>query len=651
MFSRKFAKTILPIFLVLTIIWAMFGIAMASEALETAVESETKNDLLPTVGDEETLIKILMERGIIFENITTNMSDGDIIILDIPHPLEIIDDLIPMGYIPDEPEDYSLTNEQVAGVNEGDVVKTDGKFIYALSPYGKLRIVETNGPQLNIASTILIDTYDESTEFYLIGDDRLVIIGLKRVYNSSLPMPNLDVMENSNLSIDNESPLAWYNSRAFTVLHIYDISDRYVPTEIRQISMEGNTISTRVIDDIIYLVTNRKINQISQDRANRSPSIYPYMYDTLISENYCPLPFDSIYYTPDSNDGSYLLVGALDVYGDDPYEPSAYLGFGKDLYMSRNAKYVINDGYKYMLDPVTGANNRTSITDVMRFGIDGTSINYSGAGFAIGYPLNQYSMDEYNGYFRIATTTWFSGSFVTVLNVETMETVGCSEALAPGEEMKSMRFMGDMAYLVTFMETDPLFTIDLSDPYNPTVLGELKIPGFSQYLHPVGDGLLIGIGRDDEERISRDSSGNETVTGFRQVGLKVSLFYVRDPFDPKEIDKISLGWGTAFVSSNPKSLMTDPNRGLYGFLMKNWKDSNFGAFLINVEDEKLNMVVTLDTTFINSKYSYNNHYDYYLYNSYNRLCYIGNYLYLVSERGIIVYDYNTYENLRTLVFY
>jgi uncharacterized secreted protein with C-terminal beta-propeller domain len=249
-------------------------------------------------------------------------------------------------------------------------------------------------------------------------------------------------------------------------------------------------------------------------------------------------------------------------------------------------------------------------------------------------------MDEYKGFFRIATTNWEKGTYVTVLKTSDMQTVGRTEPLAPGERMQSMRFVGDMGYVVTFRNMDPLFTIDLSDPYKPKVMGELKIPGFSQYLHPVGDGLMLGIGRDVQVTYTRDAAGTERIVGAIDVGLKASLFDVRNPFDPKEIDTLALGEGWTEVGSNPRALMCDASRGLYGFMMERNDNNGYwvcDALLLCVVEGKLSIGATLKPGGSLSQYG-------------SRLCFIGNSLYIAHESGIIVYDYNSYIKLGSISF-
>ena len=623
---------------------------------KTLVNEINEAEALPVVGDRVTLLKLLLERGALYDNSAQNKKAQDGFRND---AWDVVDDSMAMplhppampgaaGSLPDEAAEaaggsiHSQTNEQVVGVSEGDIVKTDGQYIYAASSYSNsLRIIRADGSEMKAVSTINYDGY-WSSEFYLIGNDRLAVIGSEHVpYNQRLIDDDRPIAapDQPQPAISYDYYYGWYGSN-FTVLVIYDISDRSAPVELRRVSMDGYIISTRVIDDIVYMVTNKYIWNVPYNRAD-SASILPYCRDTAAGENYEPFDFDRIFYIPDTNDTSYLLIGAVNVYENEPFEPTAYLGAGNSLYMSRNAMYVtvhrwvqdiINDRFDRIWSP------SSTKTEIFRFAVSGTDINYTGKGIVDGSPINQYSMDEHNGYFRIATTDWREGTYVTVLRASDMNIVGRTDPLAPGEQMQSMRFMGDMGYVVTFENVDPLFTIDLADPYDPKMLGELKIPGFSQYLHPVGNGLLLGIGRDTQEIYTRDASGKETVIGFRDIGLKVSLFDVKDPYDPKEVDVLTLGEGWTEVSHNPRALMCDGTRNLYGFTMNNWNSGRnraTEALLLRVENERVTIASYLDPGVNFDTYD-------------SRLCFIGDTLYLVHNTGITAFDYYSFVKLDSI---
>jgi len=170
-------------------------------------------------------------------------------------------------------------------------------------------------------------------------------------------------------------------------------------------------------------------------------------------------------------------------------------------------------------------------TNIHKISIKDGDIKYVANGLVPGYVLNQFSMDEYNGFFRIATSNGQSNN-VYVLG-EDLDVVGKLEGLAPGENLHSARFMGNRCYLVTFKKVDPLFVIDLENPESPQVLGKLKIPGYSDYLHPYDETHLIGVGKETVEAENGDFAWYQ--------GIKIALFDVSNVSQPKELYKIVIG--------------------------------------------------------------------------------------------------------------
>jgi inhibitor of cysteine peptidase len=224
-------------------------------------------------------------------------------------------------------------------------------------------------------------------------------------------------------------------------------------------------------------------------------------------------------------------------------------------------------------------------TSVYKISIDRMRISYSGSGQVPGRLLNQFSMDEHKGFFRVATTTgnmWSETSLnhLYVLD-ERLRVVGSVEDIAPTERIYSARFLGDKAYMVTFREVDPFFVIDLSNPRSPEVLGELKIPGYSTYLHPYSDDLIIGIGKEVVESEFADPwSGTRRPVALEQ-GVKLSLFDVSDFSNPKEISKIEIGGrGTNSIALyEHKAFLFDKEKGLLVIPISEWEgDSQNSEF-------------------------------------------------------------------------
>jgi uncharacterized secreted protein with C-terminal beta-propeller domain len=625
----------------------------------TVVQTELEGaETLPAVGNRATLLRLLKDRGAIYEESLAerfgfkNSRGVDLELSEMtndaamPAPQSApeapgggADDGTLYSNLSGDPDIFSETNEQVEGVSEGDVVKTDGKYLYSLRD-NILRIIAVDKGDMEVVGTISF-TDAWGAEFYLLGDT-IAVISQKQIYDPPAASARIE-------------PYYWdyWNYRNVTVLNVYDITDRTDPKEARRVEMDGWNVSSRVVGRTVYLVTNKHVHAPA-GRADTSV-IMPHCFDTLDGrEEARVLDYDDIYYIPGTLDASYLMIGAVDLDKSDPFEPQAYLGAGSTLYMSRNAIYVAQQRWVYEEIDGTGGDavdrwaggwwgGSKCYTDILRFAVSGTEIAYTGTAEAEGWMINQYSMDEHDGFFRVATTQWGIGTAVTVFDGK-MEQTGRTPWLEPNEQMQSMRFMGNMGYVVTFENTDPLFTIDLSNPYDPRVLGELKIPGFSQYLHPVGPGLLMGIGRDTDEIY--DDFGN--VVGFTDTGLKISLFDVSNPRDPKEVNVLRLGNGWAEVGHNPRALMCDPARGLYGFTMDRWgyTDENrwdsywnsFSAVLVKVENGKLSLEKEIDAGR-----------DFY-YGWGSRLAFIGNTLYFIHGQGVWAYDYTTYEQIGGLTW-
>ena len=270
----------------------------------------------------------------------------------------------------------------------------------------------------------------------------------------------------------------------------------------------------------------------------------------------------------------------------------------------------------------------------------------AGSGRVKVHLLNQFSKEEYEGNLRVATTVWEEGNNLFVLD-GSLNVIGSVTGLAKGETIYSVRFMGDKGYIVTFRTMDPLFVFDLSDPRAPKVTGELKMPGFSNYLHPIGDGLILGIGMETRELIERDAEGNETPVGFRQGGLKISLFDVSDMGKPREITNLVIGESGSYSEAlyNHKTVMVDETSQRIAFdayiaKRKDWSNSQQGALVISYRDNKIVQEGIL-------KYEQPEVYGKYIPYG-RRVAYIGNTLYYIQDGIINAFDYKSLEKIGSL---
>ncbi|MBO9597552.1 MAG: beta-propeller domain-containing protein, partial [Cohnella sp.] len=485
-------------------------------------------------------------------------------------------------------DDYSKTNVQVQGVDEADWAKTDGKFVYQISG-NRVLISDISDPSSPKLASML--EYKEKDNFYpiemYVDDHRLVVIGQ---HNVVMPADNGSSGSGASGSSSASGGAATLEKKigimpivptASTVqTKVYALDDAGQPTLKRETEIEGNYVSSRKIDGALYVVTNKfnyvypypmderkLVDDVPAQPASES-GIEPMYGDSASAKELKRLPLSDIRYFPNAVDSSMMLIGALDL--DRPeqaFQVSAYLGSGQTIYASSKHLYVS------IAKPVQdGDNSQRMQTQIYKFRLDQGNVVYVGEGNVPGIALNQFSMDEHNGYFRIATTNneWTSaGEYRSSNNLyvldERLKTIGKLEDLAPGERIYSARFMGGRAYMVTFRQVDPLFVLDLRSPTKPAVLGQLKIPGYSDYLHPYDDNHIIGFGKETVE-LPVKGAGKEATMAYYQ-GMKIALFDVTDVSRPKEMFKEVIGdRGTGSeLLYNHKALLFSKEKGLLAF--------------------------------------------------------------------------------------
>jgi uncharacterized secreted protein with C-terminal beta-propeller domain len=432
--------------------------------------------------------------------------------------------------------DYSTTNIQVAGVDEADIVKTDGEYIYVVSG-NKTIIVKAYPPeQAQIVSEIELGG---AIIGIFVNGDRLVLFEQETpyyVYYDDVPAVK-------------ESYMPYVSPQIF--IKVYDVSDRENPQLQREVSGNGQYISSRMIGDYVYVVTNEPVYE--EEGEVNLPKV-------SCGGNETEIPATDIYYS-DVADYYYMYTTIIAVNTQNDAQEPTYetilLGVSSNLYVSLSNIYLT---FPVWGTDILGREVWDSPkTSIHRLHIAGAEIEYVASGEVPGMVLNQFSMDEYDGYFRVATTTYgeTTGNHVYILDMD-LDIVGSLENLAPGEMIYAARFMGERGYMVTFRQVDPLFVIDLSDPTNPRELGYLKVTGYSDYLHPYDENHLIGIGKETTE---------EGEFAWYQ-GVKISLFDVSDVSNPQEIDKLEIGdrgsdspvlWDhKAFLFDKSRNLMVIP---------------------------------------------------------------------------------------------
>ncbi len=441
------------------------------------------------------------------------------------------------------PPSYSTTNVQVVGVDEPDIVKTDGTYLYVVANQTVYIIRAYPVFEATILAQIRITNVSISNIF--IRGDRLVVFGNTGGYYG-YPLLERD-MKVGAISQD-----MWWGGISQTAVNVYDLSERAAPVLVKEIRIDGGYFDARLIDEYVYLVATEYTYNIlyAVDDTNYTLNVPQISIDNETQS----ISAEDIYYVdvPELSDTMTHVI-SLNLDTNDVVEKSFMLGSSQTMYVSRNNIFLASLHYPYYpLLYRTGAESSSAddqeTTILHKISIDTGAVTYIAQGEVPGHILNQFSMDEHNGFFRIATTSgnnWMEGS-QTSNNIyildDTLQQISKIENIAPGESIYAARFLGDRAYLVTFVQVDPLFTIDLSDPYNPRILGELKIPGYSEYLHPYDETHIIGIGKEVDPSIGADLVHTPGAIYYTAVlGLKIALFDVSDIEHPVEQAKIVIG--------------------------------------------------------------------------------------------------------------
>lgn len=499
--------------------------------------------------------------------------------------------------------EYSQTNTQVEGVDESDVVKTDGTYMYQVN---RGRVIITKAfPSNEMRIESVVDFEGQSfrpSELY-VDDKHMIVIGTtnRNVTNPSAePMP-APVEAPGGVMI---KIAPGYPSPSVTKAVVYDISDKSAPKKQRELELDGNYVSSRKIGDAVYLITNKNARYsflakpasgaATEDEAKKSAPAYR---DTAVSDEWKAIDYSEIRYFPDSPEANYMLIGGFNLSRPgQPMDVSAYLGSGQNIFASEHNLYAaVSKTEPIRIMPAEAQHDSAAPatpgpdariqgwveppayerkTVVYKFRLEQGKTKFVTQGDVPGTILNQFSMDEHNGIFRIATTKgdmWRTDENTSKNNLytldEALKPLGKIEDIAPGERIYSARFMGNRAYMVTFKNTDPLFAIDLTNPASPYILGALKIPGFSDYLHPYDENHLIGFGKETVEVPVKGVKNPNPATMVYVQGMKLSLFDVTDVSNPVEKHKEVIGSrGTdSELLRNHKALLFSKENKLLAF--------------------------------------------------------------------------------------
>jgi len=532
-------------------------------------------------------------------------------------------------------KDFSSTNTQEKTVDEGDIIKTDGTYIYKVASkfnndtgYNDqtLTITETNNGNLKALSTINLSGLSKDKEnmhvdfheFYLYKD-YIFLMYTKVNY-------------------------ATENTTNETNIVIYNVKDKANPKKMKTLTQSGWYESSRISDGYLYTISN--FNEANLDTPTPYTNYIP-------SVNGKTVACSDIYYPRDILMQTTYVITSLDLnHPQDFTDTKAIPTNGGQTYVSDSSIYFYTTLY-----------NKVTQTEITKISYDNGMLTPGESATITGYLYGSFALSEYNNHLRIVATIPANNisllrEVITIKRVggtndevatndiqikedvnvlyildKDMKLTGKLSGIAPGEQIYSARFMGDIGYFVTFKNVDPLFSVDLSDPTNPKILGQLKIPGFSNYLHIYEDGLLFGLG----EEIDANTS--------EFLGLKLSMFDVSDPKDVSEEDKYIIeNSAYAEVQHNHKALMIDPEKNIFGFLYSSMNETDYSYtdyYVTYTYDKEEGFIET-------ARYEINDNSEYKT-NSVRGI-YIGDYFYLATNKTLTSYEIGSTNPITQIYF-
>jgi uncharacterized secreted protein with C-terminal beta-propeller domain len=413
------------------------------------------------------------------------------------------------------PPAFSRTNIQVEGVDEADIVKADGRFIYIAKEHRVLLLNAYPPEQMQVVASLELGEL-VARELYVSGD-RLAVLAEVPIFCITFPCPQQ------------------------LALLIYDIADRGAPGLLFRLSSNGTLVTSRLIGGSLYLLAM----QPSFRYGERGPE--PQIPSYVLQGELQRLAPSDIYYNEDLSRGApyYLLIFRISLNNATAAAKALLMGYAATVYVSAKNLYVafaLPEFAPFIAAPGAAPFRPAALgnTSIVRIALEPHELRIAAQGTVPGLLLDQFSLDEKGEQLRVATHLWRltqkgarEESALYVLDPQ-LKVVGALEGISPGEAIYAVRFVGDVAFMVTFKKVDPLIAISLAEPSRPRVLGELKLPGFSEYLHPLPGGYLMGVGKDAVEDRQGDFAWYQ--------GLKVSLFRLRVNGALQEIESFILGY-------------------------------------------------------------------------------------------------------------
>ncbi len=533
---------------------------------------------------------------------------------------------------------YSMTNVQVQGVDEGDIVKTDGTYLYILRDYELIIMKADNGAVTEVSHTIIGEAWDrvenedgsahtsqkQPTALY-IRDDRAVILSDKYSW---------------------EEKGGTESGEDYIAVDILDISNPAAPQIVKTLGQDGYLIDSRMIGDKLFIAT--AYNVWDPDEKNNETFV-PCLYTDGAKQ---PVECGTIGILPGGSSTTYSVLASYDVSAADLINSQSILGGGSMVYMNTENLYLADSQYN---DTVTSETEEApyivtshvseSTTTIHRFSVADGELTYAATGSVPGTLNNQFSMDEKDGNLRLVTNVqsetyqiyvdeandfqnYKPGSTASSTSVYVLDSalspVGSVTGIAEDEFVYSVRFSGDWSYLCTYRTVDPIFAVDLSDPAKPTVTGAVELPGYSDYLHIWEEGKLFGLGMQTQEV---ENDNGETIA--RMDGMKMVMIDTSDPSNLKELSTLEIDADYSEALYNHKAILVDHDRNLIAFPAE-------GSYLIYSYSPDSGFQLTKEIAV--SEWDWQ-----------NRGLYIGSWFYVVGSDCVNVINLDTLENTAQVI--
>lgn len=471
-------------------------------------------------------------------------------------------------------KDYSTTNLQMEGVDESDIAKIDGSYIYTVEDK-YIVITDIRDGKLEEVTRFLpkdCGAADRVMEIYVDGDQLILVV---QGYETSLGESSKAGSDKENsdkessdeeiaVSDASEDSAFCYkmNGKSTTQIQVYSIVDRKNPEFEGRLIQDGYYNTSRKIGDVVYLFTQYHMTSDVTSYVEKKHGVEDLkegngvssLAEAVIPKVNGEKVAASEIYLPESSGESGILVSSLDVNKPDKVLDSKLVISGyAQTYISKDALYLYEEDY-----------DGAMITNIAKFALDEGRISGVAAAAVSGYVRDTFAINASDGYLRVLTTDYSTEDEVNALYIldENMKLTGQLTGIAPGEEIYAARFMGNTGYFVTYRNTDPLFTVDLSDPAKPEIIGELKVTGFSEYLHFWDDTHLLGIGYESDE-----NTGNIE-------NIKLSMFNIENPGEVTEEAKLVLkdvDYSEALYDY--KSVIISKDKNLIGLVCEDYSGS------------------------------------------------------------------------------